>query len=348
MRQNYTPIFASVLASRLWALPPATRAVWLWFQLRCDPEGYLCTDLAGVAIGANVTGAEAREALDVLTLPDADADPCDPNEGRLLDKVPRGWRVVGFEDSRDMAKREARNARSRRWMAKTRADAKVANDNMPTPKAVVVDVDASVDPTKPKTKTKTKTKTIPSEDGGEIPPTPQGRSVALDKFPESWQPSAALRAEATIAGIADLDARILSLRTGPIGGIRGVLPDQLDNYVRSFFGTWRTWDETTRAKAAAAAKPRAGGRPMPGDDLTTTDAATVFRPTPDHRAFCRKHSLDLDLAVSEYRKGTRPAKLGTLPAQEEFTHRLKCWATTGVFYPDGPMPKAPRTPKEAA
>jgi hypothetical protein len=340
MRQQYTPIFARILASRLWALSPATRCVWLWLELRCDPEGYMSTDVAGVAIGAHVTGGEAREALEVLSLEDADADPEDPNKGRLIERVPGGWRVLGFEEQRDLAKREARNARTRRYMANSRAKDKAANDVIPVTPCEPID-------TPPKTKPTPTTKPFPQE--GESPPTPTGRSVSLDKLPESWQPSAALRAEAVMAGVADLDARILSLRTGPIGGQRGVLPDQLDNYIRSFFGTWRTWRETDQAKAAAAAKPRTGGRSYsPGDDIATTDAATAFRATDEHRAFCRAHKLDVEHAVREYRKGTRPGKLGTLPAQEEFTHRLKCWATTGTFLADGPMPKAPRKPKEAA
>lgn len=314
MRQNYTPIFQSVLASRLWALPPATRAVWLWFQLRCDPEGYLCTDLAGVAIGANVTGAEAREALEVLTLPDADADPSDANEGRLLERVPRGWRVIGFEDSRDMAKREARNARSRRWMAKTRADAKAANDNMPTPVVDVVDVDASVGLTKPKTKPKTKT--LPEDRESPLPPAAAvGSTVVAPRtlyaIPDTWRPSESLRAEATMSGVTNFDERLAGLRSGPIGGTRGVFENQLDHYVRTFFGKWRAWAETDRAKATAASKPRAGGR---------FDAVPLLEPTDKHRAFAKKHGLDLDAHVRELQSAV--AELGAKRALEMLGERM--------------------------
>jgi len=303
MRQQYTPIFQKVLSSRLWALSPATRCVWLWLELRCDPEGYMSTDVAGVAIGAHVTGGEAREALEVLALQDADADPEDPNQGRLIERVPGGWRVLGFEEQRDLAKREAKNARTRRYMANTRAAAKAANDVVP-----VTPCDPIVTP--PKTKPKPTTKTFPEDRESPLPP--MSRSVALDKLPESWKPCAALRAEATMAGIADLDARILSLRTGPIGGQRGVLPDQLDNYVRSFFGKWRTWDETERAKAAAASKPRASGGRF--------DAVPLLEPTDKHRAFAKKHGLDLDAHVRELQSAM--VELGAKRALEMLGERL--------------------------
>lgn len=316
MRQQYTPIFARIISSRLWALSPATRCVWLWLELRCDPEGYMSTDVAGVAIGAHVTGSEAREALEVLSLEDADADPEDPNKGRLIERVPGGWRVLGFEEQRDLAKREARNARTRRYMANSRAAAKgVANDVAPVTPSEPID-------TPPKTKPTPTTKTFPSE--GESPPTPSGRSVSLDKLPESWQPSASLRAEAVMAGVTDLDARILSLRTGPIGGHRGVLPDQLDNYIRSFFGTWKTWGETDRAKAASAAKPRAGGR---------WDAVPLLEPTDKHRAFAKKHGLDLDAHVRELQSAV--AELGAKRALEMLGERLS-------------ISSRKRSPKEAA
>jgi hypothetical protein len=78
----------------------------------------------------------------------------------------------------------------------------------------------------------------------------------LRRIPDDWCVSEALRAEAVMAGVTDLDERISKLREGPIGGNRGVFPDRLDDYIRGFFGKWKTWAETDRAKArAAAARP---------------------------------------------------------------------------------------------
>lgn len=262
MRQQYTPIFAKVLASRLWALSPATRCVWLWLELRCDPEGYMCTDVAGVAIGAHVTGSEAREALEVLALEDADADPQDPHQGRLIERVPGGWRVLGFEEARELAKAEGRRARARRYMATSRAAAKeAANDVAPVDASV-----PSVTPPKPKPKPKP----FSPEDRRESPEPPpaaplqeaQGtRTVWRDL--SGWTMTPGLRGEAVMAGVPaeDIDGYLVRLANGPIGGTRGVF--DRDGYVRSMFGKWRLWSETERAKRPQGTKATPEVKGMP-------------------------------------------------------------------------------------
>ena len=361
MRHSYTPIFKDVLTSRVWALPDAHLRVWLWLQLQADPEGFICADVTGVAVGARVSGKDAREALEVLSLADADADPSDVNQGRLLERVPKGWRVVGHEETRELAKREAQNARNRKFMRKSRAATKAANDT-----TEVDAVDASVDAPKPKPKSK------PLTEDSETPPTPSAvdgligpdeyaalgfdapsRIVSgptIDKIPASWQPSDALRAEATIAGVRNFDDRLKNLRAGPVGGTRGIFETDIDGYVASFFGKWRTWDETDAAKAAAAAsKPRGQSyRDRPEDTLTTTQAASAFRPSADHEKFCAKHELDLTHAVKLYRQSPEHDKVGFAESERRFLERLKCWAVTGTFHPDGPLPKAKRAEREGA
>jgi hypothetical protein len=169
-------------------------------------------------------------------------------------------------------------------------------------------------------------------------------------IPATWQPSQSLRGDATMAGVANLDERVASLRSGPIGGTRGVFEDALDDYVRTFFGKWRTWDETDRAKAAvAASKPRGQSyRDRPEDTLTTTQAASAFRPSADHERFCNKHDLDLTHAVKLYRQSPEHDKVGFAESERRFLERLKCWAVTGTFHPDGPLPKARRAEREGA
>lgn len=264
MRNPYTPIFANVLQSRLWTMPPSTRCVWLWMQLRADPEGFVCTDTAGVAVGAMVTIEAAREALSELGEASEDADPDDPHQGRLIERVPKGFRVLGFEGRRDLAQNEARKARMRRYMRMVRAREKGAQlPAEPANDTAVSAVSESVSAPKPKPKPKP---VVLSEENNN-PPTPQGSAVVvsarIDKLPEDWAPSDELRAEATMAGVTDLDARIADLRLGPIGGSRGVFPDKVDGYIRKQFPRWKAWGEAERAKqrafaAAAASKP--GGR----------------------------------------------------------------------------------------
>jgi len=265
MRNPYTCIFRRTLTSRIWSLSPETRCVWLWLRLTADPEGFVTADLAGVATGANVEPAAARRAMEGFESPDPDADPDDPNEGRMVKRVKGGWLIFDAEESRELARTEARNARNagyaRARRARERAEARVANDT---------ELSLSV-PTEPPTKTKPKTTTTNKPKGEEISPLPPAAAVypvrmaqweahagtepaTLHALPDDWEPSAELRADATIAGITNLDERIASLRTGPIGGTRGVLAHQLEKYIRGFFGKWRTWEQTDRAKARTEAQ----------------------------------------------------------------------------------------------
>lgn len=294
MRNPYTPIFKRTLQSRIWSLSPSTRCVWMWMKLQADPEGYVNADLAGVAAGANVELEDARRAIDGFLAPDPDADPDDPYEGRVLERVRGGWLILDHESDRELAKVEAHNARNARYARARRARERaqrleeaqgvaVALAEGRDPREVMNDVEptgayaeAPVCAPKPKPTTKPKT-------GEEISPQPPSRfeqRVAqtaplevtvlassaypvLRSIPEDFVPSDELRAAATMAGVQNLDERIASLRTGPIGGSRGVLRDKLEDYIRSFFGKWKAWEETDRAKqrastAAAASKP--GGR----------------------------------------------------------------------------------------
>ncbi len=349
MRHQYTPIFQDVLASRLWAMAPSTRVVWLWFQLRADPDGYVCASTAGVAIGANVTLEAATLALEELTEHDPDADPV-----QILERAPRGWRVVGFKEQAELVAVERQRARNRRYMA-TYRHAKAAND-------------AAVDELIAMT---TEPSTLPAEPHTEAPPSvtpalpnvtqnasPASRAPALDDpdpvltnsraaaadpdlleraqtvpaaaaavvaaevvegvilphdygrlsfdapvlrtspkttcvIPATWLPSQSLRDDATMAGVTNFDERILTLRLGPIGGVRGVFEDAIDDYIRTLFGKWRTWSETDRAKAAAAAaaKPRGQSYRRPGEEAPELVDFDPRYLSTSHSDFCDRAGL---------------------------------------------------------
>ena len=304
MRQSYTPIFHSTVNSRVWALSPAARCVWLWLHLSADPEGFVCATVAGVAVGANVDVGDARRALEGFEQADPDALPDDAHGGRVIERVPRGWRVLGFEEIREMARYQARKARQRRYMKAAR-DAKPVNDVSPP---------GSPGPTVSPTKTRSKTKPVVSEDNN--PPTPQGQvdvpSVlrVVHQFPDGWEPSDELRQEALAVGVLQFDRWFKSLRTGPIGGARGIFEHKLESYVRGLFGTWRTWEETERARAGAAKKTGTGG------------VRVSLEPTAKHRAYAKKHNLPLDGLVGELLLSGAVEDLGAKRALEMLGEKM--------------------------
>lgn len=312
MRHQYTPVFREFTTSSKWAEKPATRCVWLWLMLHADPEGFVPGTIPGLAVAANVSLAEAREAIEKFMAPDPDSNTPD-NEGRSLEKVPHGWRILNFEYWRKLAQYEAEKARKRRWF---NANAKRGKQlQLPFPPEFLppdepvessTDLDASSE-TLDAPKPTPKPKPVSSEgDDPPLPPVGDGMTddtaaVAALFRParrvvfslDGWEPSKELRNGAVMAGVMKLDEHIARLRTGPIGGTRGVFEDELDAYVESMFGKWRTWEETDRAKdaqrsAASAPSSRFAGKPVPVEPL---------EPEPRHEAFARQHGLDLDALV---------------------------------------------------
>jgi hypothetical protein len=280
--------------------------------------------VTGVALGARVTGDEARTALELLALVDADADPGDPFEGRIIERVKGGWRVLGFEQSRETAKAEGRRARTRQYMRNARA--RVANDVTPSdPVASTVTPPIPKPKPIPKPRREGEGSPLPPSGGSAAaaltdelslaadpespPPTekaPPSRDVApqstnevgvlpavIRSVPSDWSAPEELVAEAIMAGLTreSFDRRLADLRLGPIGGARGVLAHQLESYIRSFFGKWKAWEETDRAKArAAAAAPPSSRRQF---------IPPTPEPKPKHVNYAKAHGIDLKAVVAD-------------------------------------------------
>lgn len=303
MRHTYTCIFNDVLRSRVWAASPAIRAVWLWLRLSADPEGFVCATTAGIAVSARVELEEARQALELLESPDPDAEPDDPFQGRIIEKVPRGWRVLCQELERELARHEAEKARKRRWAKRKRAanDVEPESTDPSTSFAVDVHVDANPENVDP-TKTKSTTKSNPPQKEG-IPPTPQPVAQPFDapvlpavlhELPEDFAPDEVTLAEARITGVKRLDEHIARLRTGPIGGTRGVIASQLQRYIRGLLPKMRAWEEEDAAKG-----PRSSPASQPATARVPGFPEWVY---PQHADTAKRHGLNLKRAVASFAK----------------------------------------------
>lgn len=330
MRQHYTPVFKKILATRLWATPPSTRCVWMWLSLAADPEGFVPADVAGLTLGANVTPSEAREALAFLEAPDPEADPEDATEGRLVRRVHGGWEVLGHEGNRELAKVEGQKARNRDYMRRMRAQVKArANDVAPPSHPQNAKVDAPKPIPKPKT-------ILPSEgEGSPLPPSPlvarfvdPGSYVVappvIHRIPADWEPGPELREEARLAGVKNLDEHYNRLKSGPIGGSRGVFASDLADYVRSMFGKWRTWEETDRAKAANRPEAYPGRQPEPELPKLPHVPGYPKWVLESHKVAADLHGLNLKSEAKAFAKSHHipPQHLDRLTAAQAFTQYL--------------------------
>jgi hypothetical protein len=169
------------------------------------------------------------------------------------------------------------------------------------------------------------------------------------RIPEGWTPSAELFAEGIAAGVtrSGLEEAVRYWRGRKLGGEWFSIED----FFRGKFASIKIREEKARFAAHqernAQSAPRASPGGFPGNDLDTTGAATVFHPTEEHIRFAVSHDLDYAKAQNQYRRSERACALDTMTQRRDFMNRLKCWAATGQWIVDGPLPR-PKQRTEAA
>lgn len=158
------------------------------------------------------------------------------------------------------------------------------------------------------------------------PPTPPGGPWRQYPPGWSWSPETAAAAAAKGVTPAELQETVTfwttHLWSAPATDLDAELVRRLDGIVE-----YRSKKGGPRGAAAGA------------------PAANPYRwaPTDEHRAIAKAHALPLPFAVDAYRATGRPDRLSsTLKANDDFTARLKWWATSGEFVATGPLPKAAR------
>jgi len=97
----YVKLFASILDSSIWSEDYPTRLVWITLLAMADAEGLVKASVSGVARRAAVKRLEADKAVAILLSPDKDR-PDQPHDGRRLELIDGGWRVLNYEKYREI------------------------------------------------------------------------------------------------------------------------------------------------------------------------------------------------------------------------------------------------------
>ena len=96
---GYTKLFNSILGSSVWQEDPATKVVWITLLALSDRDGIVEASLPGLASFAHVTVDEVAAALNKFLAPDQwSRTPTD--EGRRIEAVDGGWRLLNYEKYR--------------------------------------------------------------------------------------------------------------------------------------------------------------------------------------------------------------------------------------------------------
>lgn len=114
MSRAFTKLFSSITESTVWCEPLATRIVWITMLAMADRQGRVFASIPGLANRARVEVEEAEQAILRFLEPDRYSRTPD-HEGRRIEPIDGGWRLLNYAKYREMRDEEARREYQREW-----------------------------------------------------------------------------------------------------------------------------------------------------------------------------------------------------------------------------------------
>jgi hypothetical protein len=114
MADSFTKLFGTILASTVWQEPDSTRLTWITMLAMADRDGLVAASVPGLAHMARVSVPQVEAALATFMSPDPYSRTPD-NDGRRIEQVPGGWRLLNHALYRQRQDSEARKERKRQW-----------------------------------------------------------------------------------------------------------------------------------------------------------------------------------------------------------------------------------------
>ena len=127
MSVYFTKVFASLTESTIWSEPDTTRIAWVTMLVIADEKGRVFGSIPGLAHLARISVEKMEEALVAFMSPDKYSRSTE-QEGRRIEKIDGGWRLINYEKYRNQRDEEARKEYQKAWIAKKRAVEKAKGD----------------------------------------------------------------------------------------------------------------------------------------------------------------------------------------------------------------------------
>lgn len=124
---GYTKLFGSILRSTVWKTPPHVRLVWIAMLALADRDGVVDSSVPGLADAAGVSISECEQALVHFQSPDPYSRTTD-HEGRRIEKVDGGWRLLNHAKYQAKLSIEDRRERDRERQARHREAQRASRD----------------------------------------------------------------------------------------------------------------------------------------------------------------------------------------------------------------------------
>lgn len=101
---GWTPLFQQIIGSSIWSTPDHVRIAWITLLACAGKDGVAPVTAGGLATLGRMTRENAEDALRVLSSPDDDTL-TQEYEGRRIERVANGWKLLNWEKYREQAKK---------------------------------------------------------------------------------------------------------------------------------------------------------------------------------------------------------------------------------------------------
>jgi hypothetical protein len=174
---GFTKLFSSILTSSIWCADDATLRVWVAMLASADASGIVHGSVPGFANLCRIDPAKMREALAVLSSPDADSRNPE-NEGRRIEAIPGGWRLLNYGRYRERMVEGSRAQYFRHYRAtKREPPLRNSGDVAPQQKGVARNVAQRTEERRQKSEVRRQRTETTTEPPPVPPPLPAGKGV---------------------------------------------------------------------------------------------------------------------------------------------------------------------------
>lgn len=129
MSFTFTKLFSSITESTVWCEPDRTRLVWICMLAMADRHGRVMASIPGLANRSRVPVEDARLAIETFLSPDRDSRTPD-NEGRRIEPIDGGWRLLNHEKYRSIRDEETIKESKRNYINNRRAKERASVENV--------------------------------------------------------------------------------------------------------------------------------------------------------------------------------------------------------------------------
>lgn len=114
MSFTFTKLFSGLTESTVWVEPYPTRILWVSMLSWADKRGRVFGSIPGIARRAGINMDEAEAALVSFMSPDRHSRTPE-HEGRRIEKIDGGWRLLNYAKYRELRDNEDRLEYQREW-----------------------------------------------------------------------------------------------------------------------------------------------------------------------------------------------------------------------------------------